>query len=42
MMAEHLSEKGPDGKVNWKCQDVWKGNADDIDFKKFRKNQIQQ
>lgn len=37
-MAEHLSDAGPDGKVEWKCKDVWKGNADDINLKKFRKN----
>jgi len=41
-MAEHLTGADPDKKVEWKCKDVWKGNADDLNLKKFRKNQHQQ
>jgi len=38
-MAEHLSEVDPKNHVTWKCKDVWAGNAEDFDMKKFRKNQ---
>lgn len=41
MMADHLSEVDEQKKVEWKCKDIWAGNADDVSLKKFRKNQHQ-
>lgn len=41
-MADHLKEIDGAGKVDWKCEDVWIGNSEDINLKKFRKNQHQQ
>jgi len=38
-MADHLAEADPLDHVEWKCKDVWKGNADDFDIKKWRQNQ---
>lgn len=40
-MADHLSAADPESKVEWKCKDIWGGNADDMDFKRFRKNKHQ-
>jgi len=37
-MAEHLAEADPLDHVEWKCKDVFTGNADDIDWKKYLKN----
>lgn len=39
VMAHQLTQAGPGKKVEWKCKDTWKGNMDNVDFKKFRKNQ---
>lgn len=41
-MAEHLAEADPLDHVEWKCKDVFTGNADDIDWKKYLKNKHEQ
>lgn len=41
VLAYHLNDQDTDKKVNWECSDVWAGNADDLNLKKFRKNQHQ-
>lgn len=43
VLSYHLNDQnkvttGDDG-VKWECTDVWAGNAEDLNLKKFRKNQ---
>lgn len=39
VLAYHLNDQDTHDKVNWECSDVWAGNAEDLNLKKFRKNQ---
>lgn len=41
LLAEHLKDVDVENKVQWKCKDVWAGNADDFNMKKMRKNKHQ-
>jgi len=39
VLAYHLNDKDVDDTVSWECSDVWAGNSEDLNLKKFRKNQ---
>lgn len=39
VLSYHLNDQGKNKEVKWECTDVWAGNADDLNLKKFRKNQ---
>jgi hypothetical protein len=39
VLSYHLNDQDEDKKVKWECSDVWAGNAEDLNLKKFRKNQ---
>lgn len=42
VLAYHLNDQDEQEKVDWECADVWAGNSEDLNLKRFRKNQIQQ
>lgn len=39
VLSYHLNDQDKNDKVKWECTDVWAGNAEDLNLKKFRKNQ---